>query len=67
MVQSTAWAAAKPITSDRPAFGSLAQAASHAASRRIEGLRRARDVAGKNDAVDMAAVRSAFSAKVESA
>jgi hypothetical protein len=44
---------AKPITSQSDAFGSPAQAASHAASRRMVGLRRTRDVAGKNDAVDM--------------
>ncbi len=53
-VHSTAWAAAKPITSQGAAFGSLAQAASHAASRRMLGRRRAREIAGKNDAVDMA-------------
>jgi hypothetical protein len=53
-VHSTACATAKPITSHRLAFGSLAHAASHAASRRIEGLWRARELAAKNDAVDMA-------------
>src|SRR5207247_2627938 len=44
-VHSTACATAKPITSHRLAFGSLADAASHAASRRIDGLRRPRDLA----------------------
>ena len=63
MVQSTACAAAKPMTSDRPSFGSLASAASHAATRRIEGFRRARDVAGKNDAVGMVLCVACFRQK----
>src|SRR6188768_3526109 len=53
-VQSTAWAAAKPITSHRPALGSLAVATSHAGKRRTLDQRRVRAAAGKNDAVDMA-------------
>src|SRR5258707_5879505 len=53
-VQSTAWMAAKPTTSLGEAFGSQADATSHAASRRTDGMRRAREAAGKNDAVVMA-------------
>jgi hypothetical protein len=45
---------AKPITSHGPAFGSPALAASHAASRRRLGLRRARERGGEIDAVDIA-------------
>jgi len=52
-VHSAAWTAAKPITSRGLASGSLADAATHAASRLKVGRRRAREVAGKNEAVDM--------------
>jgi hypothetical protein len=45
----------------------VARATSHAASRRKLKRRRARDVAGKIDAVGMAQLRSAFLPQVESA
>ena len=53
-VHSTACTAAKPITSHNPRFGSTARAASHAASLRIESLRRPRAAAGEKDVLDMA-------------
>src|SRR3982075_1433841 len=53
-VQSTACATAKPITSQRLVVGPDADPASHAASRRMDSLWRAREVAGKDDAGDMA-------------
>src|SRR5260370_4776865 len=62
-VQSTAWAEAKPITSQGAAFGSLAYAAGDAASRRIDILWRAREAAGKNDPVDMALCVARFRRK----
>src|ERR1700680_2541469 len=56
-VQSTACAVAKPTTSHGAALRSVAEATSHAASRRKLGRRlgrrRARAGAGENDAVDM--------------
>src|SRR6478609_3967421 len=66
-VHSTACASAKPVTSHNPVLGSVARSASHAASRRKESFLFAPAVAGKVDAVDMANVRSAFFAQVESA
>src|SRR6476660_8595444 len=66
-VHITAWTTAKPVTSDRPVLGSVAREANHAASRRIDGMRREREAVGKMDAVDMDSLRSAFSAQVESA
>src|SRR5437764_9912346 len=51
----------------RPDLGLVARATSHAASRRTLKRRRVREVSGKNDAVDMAEVRSAFLTQVESA
>jgi len=43
-----------PITSHKPALGSLAHDESHAASRRTDNLCLARAAAGRIDAVDMA-------------
>src|SRR3954464_1351849 len=59
-VHSTAWTTAKPITSHRPALGSLARDASHAPSRRSEGIRLRLEDAGKVDAVDIAACVARF-------
>jgi hypothetical protein len=53
-VQSTAWAVAKPITSESPASRSDAEAASLAAERRRIEDTRARHVTGNNEAFDMA-------------
>jgi hypothetical protein len=52
-VHSAAWSTAKPATSHKADFGSVACAVSHAANRRIDSLRRERAAAGKMDAVDM--------------